>query len=92
MRFKVQGLPRPARRRIRESRGSRPTSRPQSCPPTRPPKNADFDFQRLDGRFLVLIDSGLVGSTDFHCLGGVPREQKMLKGHIPRVKYHQLYS
>ena len=24
-------------------------------------------------------------------LGGVPREQKMLKGHLPRVKYHQVY-
>ena len=40
-----------------------------------------------------LIDSGLVGSTDFHSshpqghepVGGVPREQKMLKGHLPRV-------
>ena len=29
-----------------------------------------------------MIDSGLVGSTS---LGGVPREQKMLKGHLPRV-------
>ena len=25
-------------------------------------------------------------------LGGVPREQKMLKGHLPRVIYHQVYS
>ena len=33
-----------------------------------------------------LIDSGLVGSTI-----GVPREQKMLKGHIPRVMYHRVY-
>ena len=24
-------------------------------------------------------------------LGGVPREQKMLKGHLPRVMYHQVY-
>ena len=24
-------------------------------------------------------------------LGGVPREQKMLKGHLPRVIYHQVY-
>ena len=23
--------------------------------------------------------------------GGVPREQKMLKGHLPRVIYHQVY-
>ena len=24
-------------------------------------------------------------------LGGAPREQKMLKGHLPRVIYHQVY-
>ena len=24
-------------------------------------------------------------------VGGVPREQKMLKGHLPRVIYHQEY-
>jgi len=24
-------------------------------------------------------------------LGGVPREQKMLKGHLPRVIHHQVY-
>ena len=29
-----------------------------------------------------VIDSGL---------GGVPREQKKLKGHLPRVIYHQIY-
>ena len=33
-------------------------------------------------------DSGLVGST----VGGIPREQKMLQGHLPRVRYHQVYS
>ena len=37
-------------------------------------------------RFGVLKDSGL-GST----VGGVPREQKMLKGHLPRVIYHKVY-
>ena len=25
-------------------------------------------------------------------LGGVPREQKMLKGHLPRVIYHRVYQ
>jgi len=24
-------------------------------------------------------------------VGGVPREQKILKGHLPRVTYHQVY-
>ena len=32
-----------------------------------------------------MLDSGLA-------LGGVPREQKMLKGHLPRVIYHHLYN
>jgi hypothetical protein len=35
---------------------------------------------------LYMIDSGFVGS-----LGGVPREQEMLKGHLSRFIYHQLY-
>ena len=30
----------------------------------------------------VVIDSGM---------GGVPREQKMLKDHLPRVLYHPVY-
>ena len=25
-------------------------------------------------------------------LGEVPREQEMLKGHLPRVVYHQVYQ
>jgi hypothetical protein len=45
--------------------------------------------------FRVLIDSGLLGSTGFHSPHPqgheVPREQKMLKGHLPRVVYHRLY-
>jgi len=36
------------------------------------------------GKFPSVIDSGLV-------LGGVPREQKMLKGHPLRVVYYQVY-
>ena len=48
-----------------------------------------------------VIDSGLVGSTNVsfitsagalaRALGGVPREQKMLKGQLPRVIYHRVY-
>ena len=30
-------------------------------------------------------------STRGTSLGGVPREQKMLKGHLPRVIYHQVF-
>jgi hypothetical protein len=53
-----------------------------------------------DEPFLVMIDSRLDGSTDFHSsnlhtrgtsLGEVPREQKMLKGRLLRVIYHQVY-
>jgi len=42
------------------------------------------------GTFRVqsVMKSGLVGTAD---LGGVPREQKMRKGHLPRVTYHQVY-
>ena len=29
--------------------------------------------------------------TGFSFMGGVPREQKMLKGHLPRIIYHQVY-
>jgi len=39
--------------------------------------------------FALLIDSALVGSTS---LKGVPRWQKMLKGHLPRAMYHQVYK
>jgi len=34
-----------------------------------------------------VIDSGLVDLS-----GRVPREQEMLKGYLPRVTYHQVYS
>ena len=32
-----------------------------------------------------------VGRLNGWALGGVPRVQKMLKGHLPRVIYHQGY-
>ena len=43
-----------------------------------------------------LIDPGLVPrveapDTQGTFPGGVPREQTMLKGHLPRVIYHQVY-
>ena len=42
-----------------------------------------------ESRVSGVTDSGLVGST---ALGGVPREQKMLEGHLSRVMYHQGYK
>ena len=50
---------------------------------TRTPQSRAAPGVRLVG----LIDSGLVGSS----LGGVLREQKMLKGHLSRVIHHQVY-
>ena len=40
-----------------------------------------------------MTDSELVSSTVFDVshLGGVPQEQKMIKGHLSRVTYHQVY-
>ena len=38
--------------------------------------------QVVPGTLRALIDPGV---------GRVPREQKMLKGHLPRVVYHQVY-
>ena len=32
-----------------------------------------------------------IGALPSDDLGGVPREPKMLKGHLPRVIYHQVY-
>jgi len=51
-------------------------------------------------KILPLIDSGLVGWSvgwvvdwfnGFPFITSTPREQKMLKGHLPRVIYHQVY-
>ena len=38
------------------------------------------------------FDEGVISEGGARrALGGVPREQKMLEGHLPRVIYHQLY-
>ena len=41
-----------------------------------------------------IVDRLRVGSTDIRgtYLKGVPREQTMLMGHLPRVIYHQVYK
>ena len=33
----------------------------------------------------------MTGAPPILTLGGAPREQKMLQGHLPRVIYHQVY-
>jgi hypothetical protein len=43
------------------------------------------------GIFLVVIDSGLDKERRHLSPGGVPREQTMLQGHLPRVIYHRVY-
>jgi len=42
--------------------------------------------------FSLWYTPGLRVSEQTASLGGVPREQKMLKGHLPRVIYHQVYE
>ena len=41
------------------------------------------------------LPTGYMVTWSYGCdrltLGGVPREQKMLKGHISRAIYHQVY-
>ena len=52
-----------------------------------------FRLKRGSSGLDYLIHAGFTrqrrSKVDF--LGGVPREQKMLKGHLPRVIYHQVY-
>ena len=37
------------------------------------------------------VDEGVISEGgERRALAGVPREQKMLKGHLPRVIYHQI--
>ena len=43
-----------------------------------------------DGVMPFLADTRQTGKCGTS-LGGVPREQKMLKGHLPIVIYHQVY-
>jgi len=46
-----------------------------------------------DLRTLFLVrEQGIQYKSNAHLrLGGVPREQKILKGHLPRVMHHQVY-
>ena len=46
-----------------------------------PQKETEVNFPGLQYKFV-----------NFWYLGGVPREQKMLKGHQPGVIYHQVYE
>ena len=42
-------------------------------------------------RIVVGAPRRTVGTSTPFSVEGVPREQKMLKGHLPRVLYHQVY-
>ena len=44
-----------------------------------------------DPRFRSRTKTGLVDRLSGTSLGGVPREQKTLKGHLPRVVYRRVY-
>jgi len=57
-----------------------------TCPLSAPPSSDSLATRWtttffLNSQLAQMIDSGLVG----------PREQKMLKGHLPRVIYHEVY-
>ena len=62
---------------------------PAHAPPLtlRPLFSQRKESLRRGACFTELIDSGLVGASE-----RVPREQKMLKGHLPRVIHHQVYQ
>ena len=53
------------------------------------------DAHRTISAALAVAESGdiIKANVNVHhqeCLGGVPREQKMLEGHLIRVIYHQV--
>jgi len=52
---------------------------PETFDPT-PPHDCSNGSEHIPSFVKSVIDSG-----------GVPREQNMLKGHLPRVIYHQVY-
>ena len=43
------------------------------------------------GKYIFLSESGNENYEVCKSQGGVPREQKVLKGHLLRVIYHQVY-
>ena len=49
------------------------------------------DQDQQDSQQIVSRSVNPLFRVDDRPLGGVPREQKMLKGHLPRVRYHQVY-
>jgi len=51
----------------------------------------DASAPACSGDQAVFSASGRLRVDRSQRMGGVPREQKMLKGHLPRVIYHQAY-
>ena len=79
----------------RHSRRSRTTAR--SAPPSRSSTPPRFDLQiylsiSIAIYIYLYIYRAASERTWNNLKGGVPREQKMLKGHLPRVIDHQVYE
>ena len=54
--------------------------------------NAELHFRNKDPRKVALFPHpALLPLVVDSVLGGVPREQKMLKGHLPSVIYHPVF-
>ena len=47
--------------------------------------------KRRTGAMAPRVDKKVTSGAAQNSLEGVPREQKMLKGHLPRVIYHPAY-
>ena len=56
------------------------------------PSSLGSGRRHLGGLSLAVEALSLMIDTRGTSLGGVPREQKMLKGHLPRVIHHQVYN
>ena len=62
--------------------------------PAQPVGNASYERMGLLlflKRCLHLLAAETIIGVPLPSLGGILREQKMLKGHLPRVIYHQVY-
>ena len=75
----------------------RPSTRPRSLITSRMVQNSPILLLRSSGLPRGFRGAESVLSRGFvskpqSALGGVPRQQKMLKGHLPRVIYHQVYK
>ena len=92
----ISGRPFRGRGRCRHPQPRSGARAGNSPPPTRPgllfaPARVYLVLKRVREDLSDSWVSRFRGFLRGTSLGGVPREQKMLKGHLPRVIYHQVY-